>query len=106
MPLEIVRNDITKMRIDTIVNAANSRLQQGGGVCGTIFAAAGADKLQAAECDRIGHCAVGSAVITGGYAIPAKHVIHTVGPVWQGGTHNEEEMLSSCYTNSLNLACF
>lgn len=103
MPLEIVRNDITKMHVDAIVNAANSRLQQGGGVCGAIFAAAGADKLQA-ECDRIGHCAVGSAVITDGYALPAKHVIHAVGPVWQGGTHNEETLLSSCYTNSLNLA--
>lgn len=103
MPLEIVRNDITKMHVDAIVNAANSRLQQGGGVCGAIFAVAGADKLQA-ECDRISHCAVGSAVITGGYTLPAKHVIHAVGPVWQGGTHNEEELLSSCYINALNLA--
>lgn len=103
MPLEIVRNDITKMHVDAIVNAANSRLQQGGGVCGAIFAAAGADKLQA-ECDRIGHCTVGSAAITGGYALPAKQVIHAVGPVWQDGTHNEEGLLSSCYTNSLNLA--
>jgi O-acetyl-ADP-ribose deacetylase (regulator of RNase III) len=103
MPLEIVRNDITMMHVDAIVNAANSRLQQGGGVCGAIFAAAGADKLQA-ECDHIGHCAVGSAVITNGYELPAKHVIHAVGPVWQGGTQNEETLLSSCYTNSLNLA--
>lgn len=103
MPLEIVRNDITKMHVEAIVNAANSRLQQGGGVSGAIFAAAGADKLQA-ECDSIGHCAVGSAVITGGYALPAKHVIHAVGPVWQGGKQNEETILSSCYTNSLNLA--
>jgi O-acetyl-ADP-ribose deacetylase (regulator of RNase III) len=103
VPLEIVRNDITKMCVDAIVNAANSRLQQGGGVCGAIFAAAGADKLRA-ECDRIGHCPVGSAVITGGYALPARHVIHTVGPVWQGGGQNEESLLSSCYTNSLKLA--
>jgi O-acetyl-ADP-ribose deacetylase (regulator of RNase III) len=103
MPLEIIRNDITKMRVDAIVNAANSQLKQGGGVCGTIFNAAGADKLQA-ECDCIGHCDVGSAVITDGYSLPAKHVIHSVGPVWQGGTHNEEALLSSCYTNSLNLA--
>lgn len=103
MPLEIVRNDITKMRVDAIVNAANSRLQQGGGVCGAIFAAAEADKLQT-ECDRIGHCPVGSAVITDGYALHAKRIIHAAGPVWQGGTYNEEALLSSCYTNSLNLA--
>lgn len=103
MPLEIVRNDITKMHTDAIVNAANNRLEQGGGVCGAIFKAAGADRLRA-ECRRIGHCAVGSAVITEGYDLPAKHVIHTVGPVWQGGTHDEEILLTSCYTNSLNLA--
>ncbi len=76
MPLEIIRNDVTKMRVGAVVNTANSRLQQGGGVCGAIFAAAGADKLQA-ECDRIGFCALGSAVITGGYALPAKHVTQT-----------------------------
>lgn len=103
MPLEIVRNDITKMHTDAIVNAANSRLEQGGGVCGAIFKAAGADKLSA-ECRHIGYCAVGDAVITGGYDLPAKYIIHTVGPVWQGGTHNEEILLTSCYTNSLNLA--
>jgi O-acetyl-ADP-ribose deacetylase (regulator of RNase III) len=103
MPLKIVRNDITKMQVDAIVNAANSSLRQGGGVCGAIFAAAGADKLQA-ECDRIGYCPVGGAVITGGYALPANYVIHAVGPVWQGGRHNEEALLSACYTNSLNLA--
>ncbi|HOM41986.1 MAG TPA: macro domain-containing protein [Candidatus Diapherotrites archaeon] len=103
MPLEIICNDITKMRVDAIVNAANSRLQQGGGVCGAIFAAAGADKLQD-ECNRIGYCPVGSAVITDGYALPAKHIIHTVGPVWQGGGYNEEKLLSSCYTSSLELA--
>ena len=103
MPLEIVRNDITKMCVDAIVNAANSRLEQGGGVCGAIFEAAGADKLRE-ECSRIGHCSVGSAVITGGYGLPVKHVIHAVGPVWQGGTHNEEALLNSCYINSLNLA--
>ncbi|MGI6129315.1 MAG: macro domain-containing protein [bacterium] len=103
MPLKIVKGDITKMEIDAIVNAANSRLQRGGGVCGAIFSAAGADKLQA-ECNRIGHCAVGSAVITGGYDLAAKYIIHTVGPVWRGGTENEEELLFSCYTNSLNLA--
>lgn len=103
MPLEIIRNDITKMQVDAVVNAANSRLKQGGGVCEAIFSAAGADQLQA-ECDRIGHCAVGAAVITGGYALPARYIIHTVGPVWQGGNHNEEKLLTACYTNSLMLA--
>jgi len=103
MPLSIVHGDITKMRVDAVVNAANSRLRQGGGVCGAIFRAAGEAELQA-ECDRIGHCDVGSAVITGGCNLPAKHIIHTVGPVWQGGAHNEEELLRSCYTSSLNLA--
>jgi O-acetyl-ADP-ribose deacetylase (regulator of RNase III) len=103
MPFEIVRNDITKMKVDAIVNAANSRLQQGGGVCGAIFAAAGAEKLQL-ECDRIGFCQVGSAVITGGYELYAKHIIHAVGPVWQGGDHNEKELLASCYKSALELA--
>lgn len=103
MVLEIVQNDITKMAVDAIVNAANSRLQRGGGVCGAIFAAAGAEQLQA-ECDRIGHCAVGEAVITGGYRLPARHIIHTVGPVWQGGEHGEEGLLYSCYQKSLQLA--
>lgn len=103
MPLEIVRNDITKMKVDAIVNAANSALQQGGGVCGAIFAAAGADALQK-ECDYIEHCNVGSAVITSGYALPAKYIIHTVGPVWQGGRHKEKELLTSCYIKSLELA--
>ena len=103
MPFEIVRNDITKMKVDAIVNAANSRLQQGGGVCGAIFAAAGAEKLQA-ECDRIGFCQVGSAVITGGYQLSAKHIIHAVGPVWQGGDHNEKGLLTSCYKSALELA--
>lgn len=103
MPLEIVRNDITKMKTDAIVNAANSRLKQGGGVCGAIFAAAGAQELQT-ECDSIGNCDVGSAVITGGYALPAKNIIHTVGPVWQGGDKDEEKLLISCYTNALLLA--
>ncbi|NCB42818.1 MAG: macro domain-containing protein [Clostridia bacterium] len=103
MPLEIVRNDITKMKVDAIVNAANSALQQGGGVCGAIFAAAGAKELQA-ECDYIEHCDVGSAVITSGYQLPSKYIIHTVGPVWQGGCHREKELLTSCYTKSLTLA--
>ena len=103
MPLEIVRNDITRMYVDAVVNAANCRLQQGGGVCGAIFAAAGAEELQT-ECNRIGYCAVGNAVLTSGYALPSKYIIHTVGPVWQGGRNNEKELLASCYKNSLSLA--
>lgn len=103
MPLEIVRNDITKMKTDAIVNAANSALQMGGGVCGAIFSAAGPEELQA-ECDKIGYCGVGEAVITSGYALPAKYIIHTVGPIWRGGGNDEERLLSSCYTNSLMLA--
>lgn len=103
MPLEILRNDITKMRTDAIVNAANNQLRQGGGVCGAIFAAAGAEELHAA-CKRIGSCATGEAVITEGFALPAKYVIHTVGPVWQGGQYGEAELLASCYTKSLELA--
>lgn len=103
MPLEIVRNDITLMQVDAIVNAANGKLTRGGGVCGAIFAAAGADKLQAA-CDAIGHCDVGAAVLTGGYALPATYIIHTVGPVWQGGSRGEEQLLRSCYASSLRLA--
>ena len=103
MPLEIIRNDITKMNVDAIVNAANSHLQSGGGVCGAIFAAAGLDKLQA-ECDGIGHCDVGGAVITKGYSLPAKYIIHAAGPVWQGGGCGEEDLLRSCYKESLTLA--
>ncbi|TWT25849.1 macro domain-containing protein [Planomicrobium sp. CPCC 101110] len=103
MPLEIVRNDITKMKVDAIVNAANSGLQMGGGVCGAIFQAAGARELQAA-CDKIGHCPVGGAVITEGFRLDAKSIIHTVGPIWRGGSQNEERLLRSCYENSLKLA--
>lgn len=103
MPLQIVRNDIVKMSVDAIVNAANSSLKMGGGVCGAIFEAAGAEQLQA-ECEGIGQCNVGEAVMTKGYGLPAKHIIHTVGPVWQGGGSNESELLSNCYTNALMLA--
>ena len=103
MPLQIIRNDITQMHVDAIVNAANVHLVQGGGVCGAIFAAAGADELRA-ECDRIGHCNVGEAVITKGYGLPAKYIIHTVGPVWQDGQHDEEALLRASYRNSLELA--
>lgn len=103
MPLKFVRNDITKMNVDAIVNAANAGLQMGGGVCGAIFEAAGPRELQA-DCNRIGSCAVGDAVITQGYRLPAKFVIHAVGPIWQGGGNKEEELLRSCYTRSLTLA--
>jgi len=103
MPLEIIRNDITKVHADAIVNAANSALQQGGGVCGAIFAAAGAEKLQK-ECDAISSCKAGEAVITKAYDLPARYIIHTVGPVWHGGTCGEEKQLADCYKNSLALA--
>ncbi|MEZ4358159.1 MAG: macro domain-containing protein [Eubacteriales bacterium] len=103
MPFYLVKNDITKMPVDTIVNAANSTLKMGGGVCGAIFAAAGAKKLQE-ECDTIGRCAVGEAVITSGYDLLAKYIIHTVGPIWRGGSEGEPELLKNCYINSLNLS--
>lgn len=103
MPLEIVRNDITKMKTDAIVNAANSSLKMGGGVCGAIFHAAGPRALQEA-CDRIGQCAVGRAVYTEAFSLAADFIIHTVGPVWESGAHNEESLLRNCYRNSLELA--
>lgn len=103
MPFEIIRDDLTRVHADAIVNAANSALQQGGGVCGAIFAAAGAEKLQRA-CDAIGHCPVGEAVLTEGFALPARFIIHTVGPVWRGGAYDEEKLLADCYTHSLALA--
>jgi O-acetyl-ADP-ribose deacetylase (regulator of RNase III) len=103
MPLRIVRNDIAKMKTDVIVNAANSDLRIGGGVCGAIFKEAGEKQLQQ-ECNRIGHCKTGEAVITGGYGLPAKHIIHAVGPIWQGGGHDEARLLHNSYTSSLELA--
>jgi len=103
MPLEIIRNDITKISVDAIVNAANSALKMGGGVCGAIFSAAGAEKLQA-ECDSIGACQVGEAVMTSGYSLPSENIIHTVGPIWRGGSSGEAQLLHNCYTNSLTLA--
>lgn len=103
MPLKIIRNDITKIEADAIVNAANSELQMGGGVCGAIFRAAGAEDLQKA-CDEIGGCPVGEAVFTDGFRLPSQYVIHTVGPVWRGGTHDEESLLRACYRNSMELA--
>lgn len=103
MPFQIVRNDIVNMPVDAIVNAANSSLKMGGGVCGAIFNAANPQKLQRA-CDAIGHCATGEAVITDGFDLPAKAIIHTVGPVWKDGQSGEAKLLSMCYEHSLELA--
>jgi O-acetyl-ADP-ribose deacetylase (regulator of RNase III) len=103
MPLIIVRQDITKLKVDAIVNAANTDLAMGGGVCGAIFNAAGARELQTA-CDKLAPIKTGEAVITPGFALPAKYVIHAAGPVYRDGTHGEEQLLRDAYTNSLRLA--
>ena len=100
--MDLIKGDITTLDLDCIVNAANEDLMPGGGVCGAIHEAAG--KELSMECKKIGHCGVGEARITNGYNLKAKHVIHTVGPIWHGGNHSEDQYLFNCYKKSLLLA--
>ena len=100
--IEIQQAEITRLEVDAIVNAANEQLAAGAGVCGAIHQAAGPELLE--ECLKLGGCPTGEARITEGYRLPARYVIHAVGPVWQGGDHGEERLLASCYRNSIRLA--
>lgn len=101
--IHIVKCDITRIEVDAIVNAANEGLRAGGGVCGAIFDAAGFMELSRA-CNEIGHCDTGDAVITPGFALTARYIIHTVGPIWRGGGYGEAELLSGCYEKAIGLA--
>lgn len=103
MPFSVVHHDITDMQVDALVNAANTDLLMGGGVCGAIFRTAGASRMQEA-CDRLSPIRTGEAVITPGFDLPARYVIHTAGPLWRGGDHNEEALLRSCYRSCLAIA--